>query len=247
MKNKTKKINLILNILMYVFLGCSLILLVVTISLKKNTNEAITLFGYQTRLVVSESMEKCESTYDSISKYKIKDIPLGSLLLIKTVPKEKEEFYKDIKIGDVLTFKYIIGTKQETITHRVVNIDKSDNLIIELRGDNETSNHQTNITSQFVNVYEENSPNFIIGKVVGKSYLLGILLYSLKQPIGMALIIIVPSIIIMIVEITKIINYIYSQKKKKTEDELFNHKKELEELKQKLKSLENKNEGGKCV
>lgn len=245
MKNKTKKINLILNILMYVFLGCSLILLVVTISLKKNTNEAITLFGYQTRLVVSESMEKCESTYDSISKYKIKDIPLGSLLLIKTVPKEKEEFYKDIKIGDVLTFKYIIGTKQETITHRVVNIDKSDNLIIELRGDNETSNHQTNITSQFVNVYEENSPNFIIGKVVGKSYLLGILLYSLKQPIGMALIIIVPSIIIMIVEITKIINYIYSQKKKKTEDELFNHKKELEELKQKLKSLEN--EGGKCV
>lgn len=247
MKNKTKKINLILNILMYVFLGCSLILLVVTISLKKNTNEAITLFGYQTRLVVSESMEKCESTYDSISKYKIKDIPLGSLLLIKTVPKEKEEFYKDIKIGDVLTFKYIIGTKQETITHRVVNIDKSDNLIIELRGDNETSNHQTNITSQFVNVYEENSPNFIIGKVVGKSYLLGILLYSLKQPIGMALIIIVPSIIIMIVEITKIINYIYSQKKKKTEDELFNHKKELEELKQKLKSLENRNEGGKCV
>lgn len=239
---KRKVINIILNILMYTFLFLSLVMLVFTIATKKDKDDSITIFGYQTRLVISESMEKCSSTYDQIKKYQIKDIPVKSLLLIKTIPEDslkQEKFISNLKIGDVLTFKYVIGTKQETITHRVIDIRNSEEgKIIELRGDNVLSNINTNTTSQIINTDDLNSPNYIIGKVVGKSYLLGSLLFSLKQPLGMALIIIVPSLIIMVIEIVKIVNYIYTVKKKKAEEELTESKKELEELKQKLKDLE---------
>lgn len=251
--NKKSKsiINILMNTLMYIFLSLCLVMLLLCIFIKKDSDGAVSILGYQTRIVVSESMEKCSSTYDVISKYKIKSIPLKSLVFIKKVPKNeasKHIFYKNIKVGDVLTFRYVIGNKQHTITHRVININNSqDDKYIELRGDNITTNDFTNTTSQIIYPDEELSPNYIIGKVIGKSYILGVLLYSIKQPIGMLLIIIIPSIIIMIVEIIKIINYIYSVKKRKTDNELLLQKEELEQLKQKLQKLEKSEEGGKYV
>ena len=252
MKKKTTKIfNLIMNIFTYAFLTISLLLLFCTITSKKDNDGATNLFGYQIRIVISESMAKSDKTYSTIKKYQIKSIPVKSIVLIKTIPDNKikqESFFNKIKIGDVLTFRYVIGNKQETITHRVINIsDLEDGYLFELKGDNISSNSSVSTTSQFINTQDENSPNYVIGKVIAKSHILGILLYSLKQPLGMALLIIVPSIIIMVVEVIKITSYIYSLKKKKTENELNLQKIELEELKSKLQKIENSEEGGKCV
>lgn len=250
-KEKAKVINLIMNILMYVFLALSIMLLILCIFSKKDSDGSISILGYQTRIVISESMEKCESTYDQICKYRIKSIPIKSVVLVKTVPSNessKERFYEKIKVGDVLTFKYVIGTRQETITHRVIDIRNTDEgKVVELRGDNIQSNHNTNTTSQIININDINSHNYIIGKVVAKSYVLGVLLFALKKPLGMVLLIIIPSIILMVVEIIKIANYIYSLKKAKTENELMLQKEELEKLKIKLQALEQSEEGGKCV
>ncbi len=250
-KKSTKIFNLFMNIFTYVFLAISLMMLVLTITSKKDIDGATSIFGYQIRIVVSESMARSNKTFNTIKKYPIKSIPVKSVVLIKTIPnkeEKKDKFIDNIKIGDVLTFKYVIGSKQEIITHRVINLtDQKDGLFVELKGDNVSDNSLINTTSQIIDVGDENSPNYIIGKVVAKSHLLGIVLYSLKQPLGMALLIIIPSIIIMVVEIIKITSYIYSIKKKKAENELTSKELELQELKLKLQKLEKSEEGGKSV
>lgn len=249
-KKRIKSLNIIIDIFIYMFLILCMLFLIICIHVKKDSDGAVTIFGYQTRIVVSESMEKCESTYDEIKKYKIRNIPVKSLVLIKTVPNKtskQSDFYSKIKIGDVLTFKYVVGTKQETITHRVIKIYEDGNdSFIELRGDNVLLTDNINTTSQIINIDDSNSPNFIIGKVIFKSYTLGAILFALKKPLGMFLIIIIPTLIIMIFEIVKVVNYIYIQKKTKTEKQIELQREELEKLKLKLIQLENK-EGDKCV
>ena len=104
MKKKTTKIfNLIMNIFTYAFLTISLILLFCTITSKKDNDGATNLFGYQIRIVISESMAKSDKTYSTIKKYQIKSIPVKSIVLIKTIHDNKikqESFYNKIKIGD---------------------------------------------------------------------------------------------------------------------------------------------------
>ena len=226
-------------------------MLVLCIFSKKDSDGAVSILGYQTRIVISESMEKNTLTYNTINKYRIKNIPVKSLVLIKTVPNNSKntlKFYDNLKIGDVITFRYLIGTKQETITHRIINIGYNEQgKYLELRGDNIVDGDITNTSSQFININDENSPNYVIGKVIGKSYIIGVLLYSIKKPLGMFLLIIIPTIIIMIGELIKIFNYFYNIKKEKAEKQLLEQKQELEELKQKLENLEKINEGGSCV
>ena len=246
-KKRLKGLNIVIDIFIYMFLLLCMLFLFVCILAKKDSDGAVTILGYQTRIVISESMEKCDNTYDQIKKYKIRDIPVKSLVVIKTVPSNglrQDDFYDKIKIGDVLTFKYVIGTKQETITHRVIKVYEDDkDSFIELRGDNVLLTDNINTTSQIINIDEVNSPNYIIGKVIFKSYTLGTILFALKKPLGMFLIIIIPTLIIMIFEIVKVVNYIYTQKKTKAQKQIESQRVELEMLKQKLKQLENSQEG----
>ena len=84
---KLKKIKeIIFNILTYSFVAISLVMLILCIFSKKDNDGALSLFGYQMRIVISESMEKNELTYNDIKRYHIKNIPVKSLVLIKTVP-----------------------------------------------------------------------------------------------------------------------------------------------------------------
>lgn len=232
---KVKKIiNLIINILIYIFIGLSGLLLCFSITSKKDSDGAINISNYQIRLVISPSMQKSDNTYSQIQNYQIKDLKVKTMVFIKKIQFDNQEDYENIKIGDVLTFKYTYDNKQETITHRVIDIYKNpqnDGYTIKLQGDNRSNSDDVGI--QIIDTSNVNSTNYVIGKVTSKSYLLGLFVYSLKQPLGLVLLVIAPCLIIIILEIIRIVNYFSDMKKIKQQNE-------IETLKRKLACLENK-------
>lgn len=238
-KNKLNKIgNVIGNVVMYIFLAVCIFSIVLTVFSKKDVDGASEIFGYQMRIVTSDSMGKSEHT--DVSEFKIKSIPVNSMVFVKMLPEdaaEKEEWYDDIEIGDVLTFRYLYSS-QVTITHRVV--DKVDNgeggWLIYLEGDNKNSD--SDLLKQVIDTSKTNSPNFIIGEVVGQNYLFGLFLTIIKKPIGTICIVIVPCFIIILLEVLKIVGVVNADKKQREQDEIAKKDEELEELRRKLAELE---------
>ena len=227
------------TVLTYVFIVICIIGVIFTITAKKDADGTATIMGIQLRTVLSPSMEKCDQT--DVSGFKIKDIPTKSMVFVKvmpTDPEEAEKWYADLEIGDVLTFKYVY-VKQETITHRVTGIryeGEGLGYTIQLQGDNKNSDSET--LTQTIKTAEVNSPNYIIGKVVGQSYLLGLFVSALKSPLGLVFIVIIPSLIIAVLELLKIVKMLTADKRKAAADKMEAQQNELEELKRRLAELE---------
>ena len=123
---KNTKLKKILNtgvtVLLYVFLFVSMLALVLSLVSQKGADGATTLFGYQMRVIVSDSMGACDQT--DVSQYEIGSLPIRSMVFVETVPEDKTEadqWYAQLKKGDVLTFRYTYTT-QVTITHRIIDI-----------------------------------------------------------------------------------------------------------------------------
>ena len=222
------------DILLYCFIFLGLITIIITLSSKKDIDGATNIFNYQLRLIITDSMAKCSET--NVSKYKIKSIPKNSLVLIKKI---EDNDYKKIKEGDVLTFRYLY-TEQVTITHRVKSIVEKDTggYIIELVGDNKTG--ESELLVQTIDTSIEESPNYIIGEVVYTSIIIGFILNMLKSSLGIVFIILIPSFIIILLEVIKIINITIIEKRKLAERKANEKEQEILELKKKLKEMENK-------
>ena len=139
-----------------------------------------------------------------------------------------------------MTFRYLY-TSQLTITHRVVDIVEKETggFLIYLEDDNKNSD--SNTLQQVIDTSIPNNPNYVIGEVVGQSYLIGLFLTIIKQPIGTICIVIVPCFIIILLEIMKIMDVINADKKKRAAEELQKKDDELEELRKKLAAMEQKN------
>ena len=226
------------NILLYVFIAVCFFTVILTVSSKKDPDGTATFFGLQMRFVLSPSMEKCDET--DVSDYRIKDIRTGSMVFIKTVPEDPdkaEEWYGKLKKGDVLTFKYVY-VKQETITHRITEINKNPDggYIILLEGDNKSSDADT--LTQTINTAENNTPNYVIGKVVGQSYLMGSALRVMKSQIGLICIVILPCLIIVILEIFKLTRIFSMDRRKAEKERLDKTESELDELRRRLAEYE---------
>ena len=140
-------------------------------------------------------------------------------------------------MGDVLTFRYVY-TSQVTITHRLVQKTPKDTggYVLTLVGDNK--NADTELLTQTIDTAKTNTMNYVIGKVTGSSYLLGVLLSILRRPIGIVLVIIVPCFIIILLEVFKIIGVVTAEKKKREQEEKIAKENELAELRRKLALLE---------
>ena len=233
-----KVARIIGNVLLYMFIVIAVLGVILTITGKKDADGATTIFGKQMRIVQSPSMEKCDDT--DVSGYEIKDIPTKSMIFIEVVPEDKneaEKWYADVKVGDVLTFKYVY-VRQETITHRVTKIEAKETggYIFHLEGDNKAEDSET--LTQTIDTSLDNSPNYVVGKVTGKSYFLGLLVSTLKAPAGIVCVIILPSLIIIVLEILKIVRMFHKERKKKDEQVKEEQQNEIEELKRKLAQLE---------
>lgn len=243
MKNKgqakLKKIgNMILNILLYVFLALAVLALAVTIFAKKGSDGTVELFGYQMRVVKSDSMEKSELA--DVSSYKIKSIPVRSMIFVQMVPQdeaEADEWYRALQVGDVLNFRYVYTT-QETIAHRIISITEksSGGFIIELAGDNKLV--ESGQLTQIIDTSIKESPNYVIGKVTGQAFLLGFIISLLQAPLGLIFIVIVPCFIIILLEVMKITGVLTSEKKQKEQEDAARKESELEELRRKVAELE---------
>ena len=242
MNEKLKKgLTIALNVLLYILLAVALFSVIMAIVSKKDPDGAATVFGHQVRIVQSESME--ESEFTDVSDYKIKSLPLKSILLIKVVPTDAdkaEEFYANIKKGDVLTFRYVYD-RQVTITHRVIEDPEkkeTGGYIIRLEGDNKDSDDPAVLDTQVIDTsLAETSPNYIIGKVVGSSPLLGKFIYMLTLPVGVVCLIIVPALIVIVLEVIHIVNVLSEEKRKKMLEESKKKEDEIEELKRQLAIL----------
>ncbi|MBQ7292316.1 MAG: hypothetical protein IJW79_01105 [Clostridia bacterium] len=239
-KIKAKKIiSIVSNILLYLFLAICIFSVFVTVFSKRDSDGAAEVFGYQMRVVTTDSMAKCELT--DVSDFRIKSLPVGTLLFIKTMPEDEakaDEWYSKVEEGDVLTFKYVYD-RQVVITHRVTDVDQKDGggYIIKLEGDNKNSNSDQ--LTQVIDTSIKGSTNYVIGEVVAKSFLLGFVINLLKSPIGIIFILIVPCLIIIFLEIIKIIGVFSADKKQKEEEAAAQKDKELEELRIRLAKLEN--------
>ena len=249
MKNKAVRITL--TVLTYVFVALCIFFVIFSV-VSKRTNGAVTMFGYQARIVISESMAKCDKT--DVSGYDIKDIPLKSMVFIEVVPENQDDakaWYGSLEVGDVLTFNYKYD-RQETITHRIADISPNKKAsgeftggyTITLRGDNvaladNPNAGQADIDAQVINT-DLAGVNYVIGKVTGQSVFLGNVIYALTQPIGIALVIILPSAIIMVLEIVKIVNIVMDEKKNKAQQKRDEQQDEIEQLKRQLEELQQK-------
>ena len=243
MNKKLKKgFSVFTSVLATLFFVLCMFALVVTITSKKDADGAMSIFGHQLRIVVSDSMEKCDQT--DVSDYKIKSIPVKSMVFIELVPeneREAQEWYADLEVGDVLTFKYTY-VKQETITHRIIDIEEKETggYIITLEGDNKASGSTT--LKQTIDTSIVGSTNYVVGKVTAKSTVLGHVVYAVMQPLGTALIIIVPCVAIIIMDVIKIVSVLGEGKKKKQQEEIEELKRQLNELQEKQDKTSGKEE-----
>ena len=226
------------NVLLYLFMAACLVALVLSVLSKKGSDGAATVLGYQIRIVQSPSMEACDQT--DVSQYKIKDIPTKSVVFIEVVPDDPVEaaaWYDELAVGDVLTFKYVYTT-QETITHRIVSIEKNERggYNIDLQGDNKSENADTLI--QTIDTSLANSPNYVIGKVVAVSVPFGYFVHALKSPMGIICIIMVPCAIIIVLEIIRIVSVVSAENRKKQQAIKVQQQNEIDELKKQLELLQ---------
>lgn len=254
-----KAISVVLDIVLYLFLAFSVFVLIVSLTSSKNDG-ASNIFGYEMRLVVSNSMEKSEFSYPT-DGYDIKEIKVKSVVFIERVPEGEtnaNEWYASLKEGDVLTFKYVSGKSQDVITHRIREITPTDNgYYIVLSGDNRANedsvvSEQRIYTSSKDYTDSNDKYNSIIGKVVGQSVVLGYVVYGVSQPVGLALIVILPCTLIMIWQIARIVSVVNEDKKAKAaakveqaqrladeqKEQNEQQARELEELKRKVAELE---------
>lgn len=237
MKKVWKVCKIVGNVLLYAILAIALCAVILSVATKKDADGAATIFGKQLRIVRSDSMERCEET--DVSGYAIKDLPVKTLLVIDVVPTDEEAakvWYKAVKVGDVLTFRYQY-TEQVTITHRVTKITKKDGgYIIELAGDNKASE---DTLTQTIDTTDTDSFNYVIGKVVWASFPFGWLVYALKTPAVITCLVIIPCLIVIVLEVVKIVNVVGERNREKLGQEAQEKEAEIEELKRRLAALEN--------
>ena len=236
-----KALKIASNVLFYAVLIICIIGIALTVTGKKEKDGAVSIFGMQMRLVITNSMEKCDQT--DVSGYKIKDIPLNSMVFIEEVPDnptEAKAWYSELKVGDVLTFKYDeYSARQMTITHRITEIKENadgSGYIIRLEGDNKNTEDGA-LVQEIDTSKRATSFNYVIGKVTGQSYLLGLMLTLFKSPIGLILII-VASIIIIGFEVFKLVKLASEEKKNNDQKEIEAKDNELDELRRRLAELE---------
>ena len=81
-----KVVRIILNVLLYTFFALCLVVLIMTIAAKRDSDGAVTVFGHQVRIVVTGSMEKSSDT--DVSGFEIKSINRNSAIFIEVAPQD---------------------------------------------------------------------------------------------------------------------------------------------------------------
>lgn len=225
-KEKTKwtKKKIILEVFEWIgVVFCVLVVAFIAVfaSNKPSSKSSGSIFGFETRLVVSGSMEGSDDFYKNEGKdFKIKKISVGSAVFIDSIPvndvfkdnahKEYTDTFKDyiskISVNDVLTFTPM-DSPTVPITHRVINIEtRADGKVMY------TTHGDANEDGVNEKFYAEN----IIGKVIGSSKFVGDLYNNFfTKKWAVAIVIVTPCLAVMTFEIIKIFKIVKEDKKQK--------------------------------
>ena len=174
--------NSILSGISFILISVSIIAILISISSPRGEDGASQIFGHELRIVQSDSMQEHSDT--DVSAYKIGSFKKNTMVALELVPEDDAEalkWYSNVAVGDVLTVRYAYD-RQVTITHRVTSIELNDDgtgYIIGLQGDN--LNSDSGQLTQVIDTANENTPNFVIGKVIWKSYPLGFVVGGLQR------------------------------------------------------------------
>jgi len=238
-ENNKKGLRLALNIIEWTLLGLVVLILIFILifaSKKPGKESGGSLFGYETRLVLTDSMNGSKEFYEG-KDYKIKNIEAGECIFLTDCDYSSTEktnaFYADLKVGDVVTY-YSANTYHVYITHRIIDIEEiAGNIIYEIKGDNGVAEYTS---SEFIT----KDSGLIVGKVVGQSKFLGwVYTTLLNNKVAVYLIIIIPCVACIGYESYKIVKEVKSSKKEKIVQQSQAKDNEIEELKKKIKELEN--------
>ncbi len=113
------------------------------------------------------------------------------------------DFYSALNVGDVLTFDYTHPVTKENmvITHRIIDIKENSGVYTyTLKGDSVADDP----TNGSVQVVTSDSGN-IIGKVVGVSHWLGLLIVFMSTWTGKICLIAIPCILLIVFELRNIV------------------------------------------
>ena len=198
---------------------------IMSMRFSSNDSGATNFFGNQVYIVLTGSMQGSDEYYAEHPEFEIQACPIDSAVFVKKAPEpiitedegneEKiaqkqaalDEFYSDVKIGDILTFYYQIG-KTVIVTHRVVDIRVADGKYgkvynYTLMGDNPSGDQV--VSAQSPTQSANSTTGLIIGKVTRVDMPLG---WFLSNVIGnrvlIGILLIGPAAIMFIYEIGKI-------------------------------------------
>ena len=159
-KNKERKLKKVIGVSFFIIFFIMILIAAYLGYLKFIKNESIgDLFGYKHFIIATGSMEP---------EYKI-----GDLIIIKKISRE------EIKVGDVITYNEI--NSKETISHRVIDIEKKEGEIYyQTKGDNNNAPD--------INLVKYNQ---IQGKIVYKIKNVGNIITDLSKGIGSIIILII--------------------------------------------------------
>ena len=258
MNENKSKIKRTLSITGYILLFLLLILDVLLIIGKLNsTNGVSNFFGTEVYTVLTGSMEGSEEFYAEHPEYSIKSCPIDSAIFVERAPEPiydgdsdelkitKQEaidnYYSNIKVGDVLTFIYQHG-RSYIITHRIIDIQVNNGVYkFTLRGDNPTGDKT--ITSSSPTQEVQSDSGLVIGKVKGVNVPLGkFIVHFLNNKLAFGLVVLIPAGALFAFEVVRIILVLTEDKREKKTLELKakNAEKEalIEELRKKVEELE---------
>lgn len=232
-REQVKKIARIAStvLLFLIVIACGIAMILAMIA-KRADSDAPTLFGYQLRVVTTDSMAECDLT--DVSDYEVGSIPAGSLVFIKTMPEdvtEAEAWCRDLKVGDVLTFRYTYA-EEVTITHRIIAITEKETggYLIELAGDNKNSTTYNQLT-QTIDTSIAVRSNYIVGKVTGQSELLGTIA---GRPTAILLMVLLVGFLVILIEAIRFVSLLQKQGVTELKDELADLQRRLADIETRL-------------
>ena len=156
--------------------------LFIALTAPRGVDGASQIFGHELRIVESDSMQEHPDT--NVSDYAIGSFKKNTMVALELVPENDSEafaWYESVQEGDVLTVRYTYD-RQVTITHRVISKKLNDDgtgYIIKLQGDNLNSNSAQ--LTQEIDTSDGQSTNYVIGRVVWKSYPVGVVIAGLQR------------------------------------------------------------------
>lgn len=164
MKKETiKKILKIIKKVLNIVIGIFIVLFLLVVCLQRFTDNNLSLFGFRMFTVLTGSMEP---------KYNV-----GDVLFSKSIDPN------DIKVGDAISYLGETGdVKDKVVTHEVIEIETNEN--------GEKIFH----TKGIANIIEDPivHADQIYGKVIHKSTILSFISKTIRTPVGLIVLIIIP-------------------------------------------------------